>query len=474
MIEKVKRHVPVLKVIAFVVAALVVLYLLLYIFAPHQLQRLGSFFRSTFGGPTKHTITIATAEKGGHYFRLGKLLKIEMKRQRGQQVNVLNSGGTLDNIQLVRNKKADFAFIQGAIQEGSQAEFDGLRAVATIGWQYVHIVTPKDSTINEFRDLKGRTVSIGPGKSGNDALGRLVSEFYGTGEIQLINTEANLDSVEKDFANGKMEAIFFTYDLHAPLMEELLKTGNYRLVPIPEAQAIAYTIPGCFATRMPHSTYGRNREIPGNGPLEFSTLRVKTLLITRWNMNRYVVQNVLQTLYSTRYIKQSRLPELSEEKGRHVFDLPLHKAADRFYRRNDPVTADKYEIGAAFLAALVFLASVISFFANRSKLKQLERKKRNIIPYFEGLLTYSQNLAETKEISEMKAVLEQMMEMQRTAEKEWLSGNLDTEHMENLYAIYGIRCNNAFNKMTLLQMIKHQELLERTGLSRQQSPKEEK
>lgn len=470
MIEKLKRHAAVLKVTGFIILSLMVLYILLYIFAPHQLQRVGSFFRSTFGGPTRHIITIATAEKEGHYFRLGMLLKDEMQRQRSQQVEVLNTGGTLENIELVRNKKADFAFIQGAIQEGSQADFDGLRAIATIGWQYVHIVTPKDFPIFVFRDLKGRTVSIGPARSGNDALGRLVFEYYGKDEIRLINSDADFNTIKQDFKNGKMEAIFLTYDLHAPLMEELLKTGDYRLISIPEAKAIAYTIPGCFADSIPHSTYGRNREMPESTENEFTTLRVKTLLITHKNMNRYVVHNMLQTLYSTRYIKQSRLPELNEEKGRDVFDLPLHKAADRFYRRNDPVTADKYEIGAAFLAALVFLASVVSYFTNRSKLKQLQRKRGNIIPYFEKLLTYSQHLSEASDIDEMKAVLDQMMEMQRRAEKEWLSGNLDTEHMENLYAIYGIRCNNAFNKMTLLQLTRHKELLEKASVTFQQKP----
>jgi TRAP transporter TAXI family solute receptor len=473
VIEKVKRHVPWLKVVAFVGVLLLVLYALLYIFAPHQLQRLGSFFRSTFGEPTKRVITIATAEKGGHYFRLGNILKKEMKRQRGQEVLVLNSGGTLDNVQLVRRKKADFAFIQGAIQEGSQAEFDGLRAVATIGWQYVHIVTPDASPVSEFRDLKGRTISIGPGKSGNDALGRLVFEFYSKSDIRLINTEAKLESIVEDFKKGVMEAIFLAYDLHAPLMEELLRTGNYRLVPIHEAQSIAYTIPGCFSTILPHSTYGPNREIPVSGEGGFPTLRVKTLLITQQGMNRYVVQNMLQTLYSTRFIKQSRLPELNEEKGRHVFDLPLHRAADRFYRRNDPVTADKYEIGAAFLAALLFLASVVSFFSKRTKARQLEKKKLNIIPYFEELLKYSQRMAQAKEIGELKELLEQMMAMQRNAEKKWLSGDLDTEHMENLYAIYGIRCDNAFNRMTLLQMVKHQELLETTAKSLQRAQESE-
>jgi hypothetical protein len=178
-------------------------------------------------------------------------------------------------------------------------------------------------------------------------------------------------------------------------------------------------------------------------------------------MNDYVIGNLLQTLYSTRFVKQSRLPDLNEEKGRKVFDLPLHPAAARFYHRNDPVTSDKYEIGSAFLASLLFLASIAGYFINRYKARQLKLRRNNIIPYFEELLGYSNKMAAVEDIEQLKNLLEQMMAMQRRAEKEWLEGKVDTEHMENLYAIYGIRCENAFHKMTLLQLIKNYTLLEK-------------
>jgi hypothetical protein len=156
--------------------------------------------------------------------------------------------------------------------------------------------------------------------------------------------------------------------------------------------------------------------------------------------------------------------------------LPLHAAADRFYRRNDPVTADKYEIGSAFLASLLFIASIVGFFNNRRRARSLNRKKKNIIPYFEELLNYSQRMAVIENSGQLKELLDQMMAMQRKAEKQWLEGDLDTEHMENLYAIYGIRCDNAFNKMTLLEMVKQYELLNSTiiALNEQSNQEEQK
>jgi len=398
-----------------------------------------------------HDVVIATAEKGGHYYRLGCLLKDEMNKNGNLHLEARISGGTLDNIQLVRSGKADFAFIQGALQEGGKADLSQLCGVATIGRQFVHIIAPRNSSVRHFKDLQGKTVSLGPALSGNDALGRLVFRYLQPyAGITLINSDIN--SLDDDFSRGKMDAVFTVYDLHAPILENLMDQGKYRLVSIPEAEAVAYTIPGCTAAQLPHSLYGADRNIPAADQGTFYTVKVQTLLITHKNTKPVVVRQLLNTLYSARFIKKSRLYGLDEDSGRQVFDLPLHPEADNFYRRRDPVTSDKYEIGSAFLAALMFIAGVFGFLHNRYKARQLEKKKKRIIPYFEELLKYSRSMSVTDDIDKLKELLDRMMAMQRRAEMQWLEGDLDTEHMENLYAIYGIRCSNVFHKMNLMQL----------------------
>ncbi|MCP4146549.1 MAG: hypothetical protein GY757_02260 [bacterium] len=93
---------------------------------------------------------------------------------------------------------------------------------------------------------------------------------------------------------------------------------------------------------------------------------------------------------------------------------------------------------------------------NRYKIRVLAVRKKNIVPYFEELLQFSSEMTNADSIEKLKDLLDRMMAMQRRAEKEWLDGKLDTEHVENLYAIYGIRCENAFNRMQLLQLAEGQ------------------
>jgi TRAP transporter TAXI family solute receptor len=456
--EKYTRNIKVLKIVAFAASVPAIAYLVLALVAPTILQRLGDVLTSPAGTPQRPVI-LAAAEKGGHYFRLGILLKEELQTHKNLRVNVGETAGTIENLELLRNRRADFAFIQGGVPESETVRFDGLAAVATLGWQYVHILVPVNSPVGKFKDLQGRTVSLGPRKSGNAALaGMVMGYFHPSAGIATINS--SIQSIDRDFQAGKMAAFFAVYDMHAPLVETLLDSGKYRLVNIPEAEAIAYMIPGCFSASIPHGLYGRERNIPPENQGVFQTLKVNTLLVTRHDIDDSVVRDFLEVLYSPGFIKKSRLPDLNEENGRKAFDLALHPGAGDFYRRSDPVTADEFEIMSAFLALVLFFAAVAGYIQSWRRKRLVAKQKKNIEPYFSRLLEYSKKMGCARDIGELEGLLAEMMDMQRRAEKEWIDGKLDTEDMENLYSIYGIRCDNAFNRMSQIQFVKNRQLME--------------
>ena len=107
------RDLRFLKIAGIMVGVGMVIYLMLLIFAPGLLQRLGSGLRRQVGARGTGIISIATADRGGHYYRLGNLLKSEMEKQQGQVVDVRVTRGTLDNLDLIRKGEVDFALIQG-------------------------------------------------------------------------------------------------------------------------------------------------------------------------------------------------------------------------------------------------------------------------------------------------------------------------------------------------------------------------
>jgi TRAP transporter TAXI family solute receptor len=424
-------------------AALAGLVVLLVV-APEEMRRRASALLTE---RTEDPAVLATGGPKGAYYRLGALLSSAVAEQGQSRLELLSTAGSMENIDKLQGGKADFAFIQG----GLGADLSGLAAVANLGPEYVHLLVPADSSIQRFRDLTGKRVGIGPEDSGFEILARRVFDFEAFSPApQLVNHDNG--ELEQAFLDGRIDAAFTVYGLFAPAMEEILGSGWYRLLPIAESEAIARFLPGVTPSQLPCGLYGPNRSLPPDCETLFPTMQVDTLLVTRKDTLKSPVRDVLDVLYRTEFLQKARLGRLTEERSRQVREIALHEAAERFYARNDPVSSDKFEIASFFLAGMVGVFSLTHYVLNHRVLYQTRKRRRTIIPYFETMLEFGQAVSETNDPDVLAELVDDLMAVQRDAEKAWLAGDLETEHMENLYAVFNIRSRNAFSKIMKLQM----------------------
>src|SRR4030095_13602072 len=117
--------------------------------------------------------------------------------------------------------------------------------------------------------------------------------------------------------SGQVDALIAVVSLHTNFVEGLLSTGKYRLVAIPDHLALAEYIPGSLAVKMPSGVYGPKRTSP-SGPTPASG-------------------GVRDTCGA----------------------IPLPPAAMAYSGRNDPVSADRFEIAAFFIASILGFASFV-------------------------------------------------------------------------------------------------------------------
>src|SRR4029079_3002423 len=81
------------------------------------------------------------------------------------------------------------------------------------------------------------------------------------------------------------------------------------------------------------------------------------------------VRDILEIVYDPGFLRDVGY-DLDEKTGSEVAGWPLHPAAEAFYHRNDPVTADR-------LGRLSFVASVVAaLFAIPPVLTHLRRQER--------------------------------------------------------------------------------------------------
>jgi TRAP-type uncharacterized transport system substrate-binding protein len=276
-------------------------------------------------------------------------------------MTVLPTDGTPENARLLRDGRAQLGFISS----GADVSFDGLRSLAVIERQFVHAIVPVGSAVTQLADLKGRRVSLGPADGAPYRFGLELRRFYQDRDkafdFTIVETSAPLlqRDLLADLDAGRFDAAIRITPLHGANVQRPLASGRYRLLPIAEAEALAEFIPGLWSSTIPPGTYpGVDAALP--------TLVAKLMVVARGDVSVLTARRVLEAVYSDAFAKRAHIARLSEAGGQDVFGAPLHDGAVAFYRRNDPVSADRFEI-AGFALALFGLVGGLRLSGRRNR-----------------------------------------------------------------------------------------------------------
>ncbi len=137
--------------------------------------------------PDKQFLALATSSVGGTWYPLGGAMAGLISKKYPQlNVNVEATGGTVDNLKLMMNKKvelaystADQAFAAFRGEGKFETKIDNIRGIVgghAIIWQ---LVTLKDRGIKSIYDLKGKRISLGAAGSIGNSIGQTVIEAHG-------------------------------------------------------------------------------------------------------------------------------------------------------------------------------------------------------------------------------------------------------------------------------------------------------
>jgi TRAP-type uncharacterized transport system substrate-binding protein len=354
---------------------LVILAGLLQFLAPEVSYQARDRVWETLSGRRGRTYRIALGARTGSNYRVGEALNRHLQTQSGYQLDLLETVLT-GNVDALKNAGGvDLATINSADDEAVRA--DGLYGLAALELQHFFVVVANDSSVQDFRDLTG-PVNPGVRDTGDPpTLGERVLEYYGMLSSGSSGAPARVTVVRpksgnlRDLESGHNVATTRTQFLRSSLMENMLRTGEFRLLPIRDHQALATFLPGTIASVIPSGLYGPARRIP---PEPIPTIAVRQLLVARADVPGRVIRDLLDVIYSPRFQRDVQYV-LTEESGRNVAGLPLHPAAEIFYRRNDAMTSDR--IGRlSFVASAIAGLFAISQFVSRYVRDDRKRRRR--------------------------------------------------------------------------------------------------
>ena len=281
------------------------------------------------------SVVISGGGMTGIYFSYGGGLGDELSDRYGVVAEVLETGGSIENLRNLADGSAQLAFSTADAAADATAgrepfsEPIPVRAVARVYDDFVHLVVPASSDIKAIWDLRGRTVSLGAEGSGTEIIaGRLLAAAgVAAGEIASVSLgiDESIDAMRSD----EIEAFFWSGGLPTPGVQELAADLPIRLVPLRDVVEAVRSEYGSGYRHgvVPEGTYGLVEDV--------ATMAVPNFLMVRADLTDDVAYEIVETLLDERAAIALQVPAAALlDRSRAIFTEPvdLHPGALRYYR----------------------------------------------------------------------------------------------------------------------------------------------
>ena len=376
----------------------------------------------------------------GSAYRVAATLNRHLRARAGYELELVSNSSPSSVIETLQGSSPDSVDLAFDNSANGEVGAPGVAGLARLDSQFFFVIVPNDSTVRDVRDLAGPVNPGTRGEPGPPTLGEQVLEYYGLvgsaarGASERVSIVRPDKGNVADFESGHNVAETRTQALSSDLIEDILGTGHYRIVPVRDSEAVARAIPGARAGVIPAGAFGPERRIP---PEPVPTLVVSQLLLARTDLPARVVRDILDSLYDPSFLREVDY-DVTEQTGRELAGWPLHPAAEAFYHRNDPVTADR-------LGRLSFVASVVAaLFAIPPVLTHMRRQdriraqRRRLADELRALQAIRAKIDAAPDLVAAEQLIREAVDLLARAELDGAADLLDVEGLKSLRSLHQV------------------------------------
>jgi TRAP transporter TAXI family solute receptor len=209
--------------------------------------------------PPPSRLTIAAGGTSGAYHAFAQRYKAALARS-DIELEVLETAGSVENLALLRDGKADVALLQGGVLE-AEAE-PALSSLGALFYEPLWLFYRDWQTRDRLLDFAGLRVAIGPDGSGGRALlARLfAANGLDAGRVQFsdLGGEAAVEALLAD----EVDAYGLVAAAEAPSVQRLLRTPGIRLVSFQRAAGYAQRFDFLSAVTLHEGAIDLGAELP--------------------------------------------------------------------------------------------------------------------------------------------------------------------------------------------------------------------
>lgn len=284
---------------------------------------------------------IGTGGTAGTYYPVGGMIANAVSQPGKIIVTAQASNGSVANVNGIAGGALESGFSQADVATWAQTgtglyegkpNVPGLRLIANLYPESVHIVARKGAGIKSVADLKGKRVALDEPGSGTLVDARLILAAYGIKEADIKPEYIKPNQAGDKMKDGSLDAFFFVGGAPAGAIAELASSGTgIELIPIdgPQADALRKASPFFAVDDIAADTY--------KGVPAVRTLAVGAQWVTSDKADAATVYEITKALYSDATQKALQAGHakgkwITKENAVKSAGIPFHPGAEKFYK----------------------------------------------------------------------------------------------------------------------------------------------
>ena len=252
--------------------------------------------------------------------------------------------------------------------------------------------------------------------------------------------------MQRAFAEGVLDAALLLEPLLSPQIDALLSSGYFRLLPVPEAEAIARVLFGVEAEVMPGNLYGPERALP---PLEagpFPVLAVEAVLAAHTDTPPGDIAALLQDLLALPADSSTGLVSFALPHNAGLQGWRVHPGVTRVLEQTVPLTREALNTFGRQCAGwgLMLLAAWQLFYAWQRL--QARGRRREMHEWFELVQDIGARMEVAEGPRELGRLVDDLASKQRLAERAFVTGKMDQSELLLFTTAHQVRLLDALGK----------------------------
>ncbi|NWF39083.1 TAXI family TRAP transporter solute-binding subunit [Mariprofundus sp. NF] len=307
-----------------------------------------------------NTLTFSAGSKEGAYYAHALAYRDYLK-QRGITVTVLESAGSLENVESLSSGKADVAFVQSGIADPDNSK---LSSLGSMYYEPLWVFVRADITITSLNELKGKSIAVGPQGSGTRVLSLQLLQENGVDESTATLLPLSGNAAADALNSGKIDAVFLVAAASADAVWTLNQNTNVKLLNFSRADAYTRRIATLSALTLPQGSL----DLGTNEPKQDMKLLAATATLLVSETLHPALQDLLMQAATHVHGGRSLFSTAGEFPTPLYTALPLSKEASRYYKSGPPFLQRYLPFWAATLLdrlkvmLLPFIALLIPLF----------------------------------------------------------------------------------------------------------------